>query len=425
MDTIALVDCNNFYVACEQVFQPRLSHLPVVVLSNNDGCVIARSYEAKALGIKMGAPAFQYQDLFEQEHVHIFSSNYTLYGDMSRRVMATLARFTPKMEVYSIDEAFLDLSGVAPKGLKEYAETISRTVKKWTGLPVSVGIGPTKTLAKIANKRAKKSLASSAFFDPASLNVFEEQLAQVTVDDVWGIGSKYASFLQSRGILTAVDLKNAPDWWIRKYLTVRGLQTVWELRGIPCFALEERPSPRRSITCSRSFPVPVKNIQGIKEALNAYVQRAGEKLRTQGLEAACIQVFLQTNRFASSPQYQAQDSRFFTCPTSFTPDLIKAAQKILDQIFRAGFKYQKVGVVLTQLEAQNKRQLRFADLNEPGIQKQQRCLMKTIDTLHRRYGQDLIQIGQTRDPAHKKWSLRRQFLSKRYTTSWQELPKVN
>lgn len=425
MSNIALVDCNNFYVACEQVFQPGLYKSPVVVLSNNDGCVIARSNQAKALGIKMGAPAFRYRKLFNQYHVHIFSSNYTLYGDMSQRVMATLAGFAPRMEVYSIDEAFLDLTGFDPQVLGDYARLISRTVKKWTGLPVSIGIGPTKTLAKIANKLAKNSSTSNYILDPFDLHCFEEQLARVKVDDVWGIGSRYASFLHHRGITTALELQKAPDWWIKKHLTIIGLQTVLELRGIGCFELEERPLSNKSIACSRSFPAPVKAIPDLQEALSSYVQRAGQKLRAQGLETGCVQVFIQTNRFASCPQYQAQSYKVLACPTSFTPDLIKTARQILEHLFRPGFNYQKIGVVLTRLAPQARRQLRFTDLKEIKGQRQKKQLMDTLDKLTSLYGRDIIQIGQVRDTSHKKWPIRRRHLSKRYTTSWQELPRAS
>ena len=275
----ALADCNNFYASCERVFNPKLAGRPAIVLSNNDGCVVARSNEAKALGIAMGVPAFQIRHLIRKHDVQVFSSNYALYGDLSQRVMETLQQFSPEVEVYSIDEAFLNLSGFTNINLTDYGRRIRATVKQWTGIPVSVGIAETKTLAKIANHVAKRTEGTDGVFDFTAWPDRDSVLARVLVEEVWGIGPNYARLLTQHGITTALGLRDADDHWIQKQMGVVGLRTVHELRGISCLPLEQCPPPKQGITCSRSFGRPVTTLAEMREAVAAYTARAAEKLR--------------------------------------------------------------------------------------------------------------------------------------------------
>lgn len=293
----ALVDCNNFYVSCERVFNPKLRGKPVIVLSNNDGCAVARSEEAKSIGVPMGAPVFMYQDLFRRHKVEMLSSNYTLYGDMSHRVMSTLSRFTPSMENYSIDEAFLDLSGFDHTNLTEYAKEIQATVKRWTGIPVSIGIAPSKTLAKIANKLAKKNPMCKGVLDITNHPRLDDFLQSINLEDVWGVGRQYTKLLMRNRILTALDLKNASDFWVKKHMTIVGLRMVLELRGISCIELDELNEPKQEIIRSRSFGKSVTDLQELKEAVAFHTTRAAEKLREQHSIASYISAFIETNRF--------------------------------------------------------------------------------------------------------------------------------
>jgi len=290
----ALADCNNFYASCERVFDPKLEGRPIVVLSNNDGCVVARSDEAKALGIKLGTPEFEIRDLLTAHQVRIFSSNYVLYGDMSERVMETLQEFTPKIEVYSIDEAFLDFSGFAGRDLTEYARKIRTTVKQWTGLPVSLGVATTKTLAKVANRLAKKSPTADGVVNFLGVTDLDAILAGIDVADVWGIGRNYTKMLKANNIASALDLRNADDRWIRRRMGVVGLRTVLELRGTSCYPLEHNPPAKQSIGVSRSFGNPIQTLEEMKQAVAMHVARAGEKLREQKLAAQVMTVFMMT-----------------------------------------------------------------------------------------------------------------------------------
>ena len=346
-DFYLMVDCNNFYASCERVFNPSLAGKPVVVLSNNDGCVIARSNEAKALGIAMGEPAYKREEFFTRSGVHVFSSNYALYGDMSARVMRILAGFSAETEVYSIDECFLLLRGLDTPSLLRTAHEIRRTVRQWTGIPVCVGIARTKTLAKIANRLAKK--------DGDGVRVLENEydiervLGGLETGDIWGIGRRSARRLGDCGVHSALDLKGRDDDWVRRHLTVTGLRTVLELRQIPCIALEDAPPPARSLVCSRSFGTRIESLASLEEAVSAYVQRAGEKLRRKGLVAGAVQVFLETNRFQPGPQYAGSRCRALPAPTADTLALHGPALEILRGIHKPGYRYQKAGVILLDL----------------------------------------------------------------------------
>lgn len=414
----ALVDCNNFYASCERVFRPDLAGKPVIVLSNNDGNVIARSNEAKALGIKMGEPYFKVRPFLRQNRVAVFSSNYTLYGDMSHRVMSVLRHLEPEVEIYSIDEAFIALPAGAGVDLTGHGRDIQRTVRQWTGIPVSIGFAPTKTLAKLANRVAKKSPACRGVFDLTGTDDLDCVLARIPVEDVWGIGRQYTGKLAGRGVFTARDLKYADDGWVRKHLTVTGLRTVWELRGIPCLPIEEAPPPRKGIVTSKSFGRPVTLLADLREAVATYASRAAEKLRSQRSLAAAIHVFLATNRFKpEKPQYARSVMVTLPEPSSSTPVLIRHALAGLGEIYRPGYEFQKAGVMLTAIVSESCRQRSLFE--KP---KSDRELMDALDAINRRWGSDTVRCGIA--GYRKSWTFKRDHLSRAYTTRWDQLPVV-
>ncbi len=417
----ALVDCNSFYVSCERVFNPRLKGVPVVVLSNNDGCAIARSNEAKAIGIEMGAPLFKWEPLIKKHNIQVFSSNYTLYSDMSDRVMSALSEFTPYLEVYSIDEAFLSLSHIKSSDLSGYAQKIRATVKKRTKIPTSIGIAQTKALAKIANKVAKKNPDYQGIFDPMGSPNVDEILDSVDVSDVWGIGWQYSALLKRHGIRTALDLKKASDKWIKKNLSVVGLRLVMELRGISCLALDEIAEPKKQIIRSRSFGHPVESLTELEEAVALYATRASEKLREQKSVASYIGVFVTTNIFnKNDAQYVNSIGCSLSEPTSYTPELIRYATEILRRIYKEGYRYKKAGVILNGIVPENEIQLNLLAKRRP-LEKD-RAIMKAVDGINNKWGRDSIKYAAT--GIEQGWSMRRYRLSKRYTTSWQEIPIV-
>jgi DNA polymerase V len=418
-EIFALVDCNNFYVSCERVFNPKLEGKPVVVLSNNDGCVVARSNEAKALGIKMGIPAFKCKDLFKKYKVYVYSSNYALYGDMSQRVMDTLTQFTPHIEIYSIDEAFLQLMGLTSVNLVDYARYTKSTVKKWTGIPVSIGIGRTKTLAKVANELAKKNPQYEGVLDITNHPQLDKLLDSVDVADVWGVGRKYTQLLKQHSIYTAFQLKNASDQWIKEHMTIAGLRSVKELRGISCISLEEIPLPKKGIISSRSFGKPVETLKELKEAVAAYVSRAAEKLRAQGSAASFIQVFLTTSLF-KGPQYSNSSSTQLPIPTAYTPELIYYAHQNLKKIFKSGYRYKKAGVMFSGILPEDKIQ---PNLFRPSYSSDRRkILMRTVDRINTKWGRNTIQFAAA--GIKRAWKMRQFRRSPRYTTQWNEIPKV-
>jgi DNA polymerase V len=418
-DLFALVDCNNFYVSCERVFNPIIEGKPVVVLSNNDGNVVARSNEAKALGVQFGAPAFECENLIKKG-VYAFSSNYALYGDMSQRVMNTLSGFAPEMEIYSIDEAFLSFSRLpSVKDLTGYAFQIRRTVKRWTGIPTSIGIGPTKTLAKLANKLAKRNPEHRGVFNIIEHPETDKLLDGVRVEDVWGIGVQYTKLLNLNGIFTALQLKNAPDRWVKKHMTITGLRTVWELRGHSCIPLEEVPPPKKGIISSRSFGRPVESLAELKEALASYVSRAAGKLRAQRSVALFITVFLGTNPFKDEPQYHNSITSRLPVPTSHTVELIRHAHRGLEELYRSGFHYKRTGVFLTEIMPEDHAQLNL--FSSPSSGKQD-ILMKTIDRINMRWGNNTVIYAA--EGIQKGWRMRQLRLSPRFTTQWEEIPVV-
>jgi DNA polymerase V len=345
---IALVDCNSFYVSCERLFNPKIRRKPVVVLSNNDGCIISRSNEAKALGIKMGEPYFKGKDIIIKNKVEVFSSNYSLYGDLSRRVMRTLKRFNSEIEVYSIDEAFLDLSNFPDEDVEKIGKEIRETVLQWTGIPTSIGIAKTKTLSKVANHIAKKK--QSGVTSLIGIENLDPILEKVEINDVWGVGRQLTKFYQKHGIYNAKQLKNKSNTWIKKSSNVLSSRTAMELRGIPCIGLETTTTKRKSCVVSRSFGKRIENFQELKEAVANYCLNASEKIRSESLVAKAITVFVRTSPFQRNFGYYSNAKTVdFPIATNNSIEIVKTAISILESIFKNGYRYQKAGVMLTGL----------------------------------------------------------------------------
>jgi len=416
---LALVDCNNFYASCERVFQPALRGRPVVVLSNNDGCVIARSNEAKALGVDMGAPWHLHREQFERQGVVVRSSNYTLYGDMSARVMRTLADFTPDLEVYSIDEAFLDLSGFEGR-LEAHARTLRATVLQWTGIPVSVGIAPTKTLAKVANRTAKKDPSSGGvlvMMDEAGAAAAPARLA---LTDLWGVAGRTAARLAALGIRTPLALRDADPKFMREKFSVVMERTVLELRGIRCIEFEDVTPDRKSIMASRSFGRPVTSYVEMREAVTTYASRAAEKMRRQRLATAHISVFLHTNKFRPQDvQYYGSHAVHLPVASADTGRLIEAARDALKAAWKPGFSYKKAGIMLLDLCPASRVQ---GDLWTAPDSTRSQALMTALDSINRDFGRDTV--GYASAGRQKAWGLRSDQKSPRYTTCWHELLRV-
>jgi len=414
----ALVDCNNFYVSCERVFDPKLDGKPVIVLSNNDGIVVARSNEAKALGIAMGVPAFQIRSLIRAHDVQVFSSNYALYGDLSRRVMDTLAQFSPHVEVYSIDEAFLSLSGFTSRNLTEYGRTIRATVKRWTGIPVSVGIAETKTLAKIAGEVAKHRRDAGGVCDLTAWPDRNTLLADIPVEDVWGVGPNWARLLTEHGVHTARDLREADEHWIRKRMGVTGARIVQELRGVSCLTVEDCPPPKQAVTVSRMFGRPITTLAEMQEAVAAYTARAGEKLRQERVAATALTVFLTTNPFKTDePQYSNAVTITLPVATDATPELLRYALRGIERIYREGYRYNKAGVMLTALVPASQHQL---DLFEDRERARSSRLMRLLDRVNTEMGAGTLRYAA--EGYVKRWRTRFERRSPVNTTNWRDLP---
>lgn len=416
----ALVDCNNFYASCERVFNPKLNGQPIVVLSNNDGCVVARSNEVKALGIGMGVPEFQIRPLLRAHKVQVFSSNYTLYGDMSQRVMETLDPFSPELEIYSIDEAFLRLSGFTARNLTEYGCTIRSTVKQWTGIPVSVGIAETKTLAKIANRIAKRTPDISGVFDLLACPDRDALLGRIPVEEVWGIGRNHAHVLNQYGITTALQLRGVDDPWIRKRLGIVGLRLVMELRGVSCLDLDQCPAPKQSLTCSRAFGTLIHTLEDMEEAVSVYTSRVAEKLRSERLAATVLSVSLTTNEFRDGPQYSNALTRKLPIATDSTSDLIKSALQGIRVIYRDGYSYKKAGVMLTGLVPGSQIQ---TDLFDNQDRRKSQRLMSALDAVNDRWGAGTLHYASS--GFTQAWKTQFHRRSPAYTTDWNALPIVN
>ena len=422
----ALVDVNNFYVSCERVFQPRLEGIPVVVLSNNDGCAVARSNEVKALGVKMGTPWFQLQDLARQHGILAFSSNYTLYGDMSNRVSRILRDFCPELEVYSIDESFLRIETVAKLygGAVAMGQQIRARIRQWTGLPVCVGVGPTKTLAKFANHLAKKHAVFDGVCDLHALTRAQRLgwMQRIDVGEVWGVGSRIRKHLSAMGIDTVLDLRNASPKELRSHFGVVIERTCNELRGISCLELEDMAPSKQQIMCSRSFGKAVETLEELRESVTTYLATAAEKLRRQHSVAGAVYVFVMTNRFkAEEPQYNASITVPLAEPTDDTRVLTHAALKGLDAIYRTGFRYKKAGVLLTLLSDKNSRQSTLFE--DPVAREKSARLMAAIDAINHTYGRGTVRCGTS--GVAQGWAMRAGNRSPRFTTRWDELPLVS
>ena len=414
---IGLVDCNSFYVSCERLFNPKIKRKPVVVLSNNDGCIISRSNEAKALGIKMGEPYFKAKDIIIKNNVNVFSSNYSLYGDLSRRVMRTLKRFNSDIEIYSIDEAFMDLSNFSDKEVEDVGKEIRSTVLKWTGIPTSIGIAKTKTLSKVANHIAKKtkvgvtSLIGVENLDPI--------LEKVEINDVWGVGRQLTKFYQKNGIYNAKQLKNKSNTWIKKCSNVLSSRTAMELRGIPCIELEKTTSKRKSCVVSRSFGKKVGNFQELKEAVASYCLNASEKLRSENLVAKALTVFVRTSPFQRSFGYYSNSKTIdFPVATNNSIETVKTAISILQDIYKNGYRYQKAGVMFSGLSNEDNKNNLFACEKDEKINR----LMRSIDKTNYRFGRSTLSVASA--GIRKKWFMKREHSSKIDTADFYCIPTI-
>ena len=425
MPVFALVDCNNFYASCEKLFDPTLKDKPVVVLSNNDGCVVARSAEVKALGIPMGVPWFKIQQEAKRYGIVAFSSNYALYADMSNRVVEILSSFSPNIEVYSIDESFLDLSGFERYGYQAYGQTIRQQIADWLGLAVCVGVGPSKTLAKLANHCAKKKLAGEqgvCDFTILAPDQLTQLLDQIEVGEVWGVGRKISAKLEAMGIHTVQQLRDADAETLRNRFSVVLERTVRELRGVSCLDLEEVVPDKQQIMSSRSFGTLVYGLADLEEAVASYVSRAAEKLRVQESLAGAIQIYIRTNVFKpEAPQYQ----RAMTVPlpeaTADTRVLAGWAIRALRRIYRPGFGYHKAGITL--LEIMPKANQQFSLFVPAGVESSRNDrLMATLDAINGRYGRGVLKLAS--EGVAKTWQMRRGNLSPGYTTEWTGVAKA-
>lgn len=414
---IALVDCNSFYVSCERLFKPSLIKKPVIVLSNNDGCIISRSNEAKDLGIKMGDPYFKAKDIIVKNNVHVFSSNYSLYGDISRRVMRTLKYFTSEIEIYSIDEAFLDLTSFPNDLVELFVKKIRNTILEWTGIPTSIGIATTKTLSKIANHIAKKeksgvvSLVEKKNIDPI--------LEKININDVWGVGKQLTKFYIKNDINNAKQLKNVSNTWIKKSSNVLSSRTAMELRGISCIDLEIHQTKRKSCCVSRSFGKKVENFQELKESIVAHCLNASEKIRSESLLTKSITVFIRTSPFQNKGKYYSNSKTIdFPIATDNSLEIVKTALIALDYIFKEGFRYQKSGIILSGLSNAENNENLFYSVKENKIKN----LMKSIDYTNNKYGRSTLSLADA--GFRKKSNLRREYSSKIDTADFYCLPTV-
>tara|TARA_Y100000817_G_scaffold259427_1_gene213378 strand:+ start:95 stop:1372 length:1278 start_codon:yes stop_codon:yes gene_type:complete len=414
---VALIDCNSFYVSCERLFNPKIQNVPVVVLSNNDGCVISRSIEAKKLGIKMGEPYFKVKSLVKKNNVRIFSSNYALYGDLSRRVMKVLKGFSDKIEIYSIDEAFLDLSHIKDVEIKEYGKKIRERVLKWTGIPTSVGISSTKTLSKVANHMAKKNKAGVIFLNE---NI-DEILKNFDISDVWGVGKQLSKLYKKNGINNAYNLKKISNTWVKKSTNVLGAKTVMELRGIPCINLETEDTKRKSCCVSRSFGKKVHTLDKLKESITTHCLNAAEKIRTDKQTTRAVTVFIRTSPFDKNRKYYSNSITIeLPVSTNNSLEIVKMATDGLEKIYKYGYFYQKAGIILSKLKESSEKEL---NLLTPILENKSKTLMKAIDFTNTKYGRNAVSIAQA--GIHNDWKMRREHSSRIDTASFDLLPKIN
>lgn len=422
---ISLIDANNFYVSCERVFRPELIGKPVAVLSNNDGCIVSRSQEIKDIGVKMGVPAFQIQHLVKQHNIQLLSSNYGLYADLSARVMSVLETFAPSIEIYSIDEAFLDFTDLYPctKDPIAYGQQIKQTVLRHTGIPVCVGMGPTKTLAKLANFAAKKWKQTGGVLDLSDIQRREKLMKIVPVGEVWGIGRQLSKQLNQLGIQTVWDLAQQSPQKMQQQFSVVMARTIMELNGIACLELEEIAPDKQQIVCSRSFSRKLTTLQALTPALAEFASRATEKLRQQHSVTGCVTAFIRTNPFAEhEPQYQRSASCTLDQPSQDSRIITRTVLRLLEDIYRPGYGYQKCGVQLSRIQAQTAPgQIDMFEFTDNQLPSENRTLMQTVDQINRRFPKG-IAIAATK--IDQTWKPKAEKLSQRYTTNWQELMTV-
>jgi DNA polymerase V len=413
----ALIDCNNFYASCERVFQPHLNGKPVVILSNNDGCVIARSNEAKSLGIPMGAPAFKYKEVFQKNKVQIFSSNFTLYGDISNRVMSIISRYVPDVEIYSIDEAFIKFDGFSKEEANEKCSDIIKTILKWTGIHVSIGLAPTKSLAKVANRIAKKySTRTKGFY---SINNNEKRikaLKNISAGDIWGIGFQNEKKLLKVNVKSGMDFVNLPDQWVKKNMSIVGLKLKKELEGIPTLNIEEGKIDKKSIATTRSFESEISSLNDLIERITTFSVVAAKKLRRQNSECNMISVFIRSNPFKQNDdKYHFSLTGSLPFSTNSSIEISKFAVKLLTKIYSKNKSYKKAGIILMGLSPQSSHQFSLFDQN---IDKQKK-LMRSIDNIDNKYG--LYKVRLASQDQKRIWKMKRQKLSRNYTTEIDEV----
>jgi DNA polymerase V len=417
----ALVDCNNFYVSCERLFDPALNNVPVVVLSNNDGCVVARSPEAKALGIKMAVPAFQIEELIKTHQIRVYSSNYALYGDISSRVMATLETLAPQIEVYSIDEAFLDLSGFGqPDSLAEYGHHIRKTIKRHIGVPVCVGIAPTKTLAKLANHGAKSYPGTNGVVDLSAKERQRKLMSLVDVGEIWGIGRKTAEKLQRHGIRTAFQLSQLDRQRAQRMTSISLVKTIDELNGVIRHSIDDIPEVRKQLICSRSFAQRMTDYDSLRQTICEFAARAAEKLRGEQLACRIVQVFIRTGQFnCNDPGYSNSATARLSAPAADTRTIVKSATDLFGSIWKEGYRYAKSGVMLGDFcDPRTVQQDLFADVN---VDEESARLMDVIDRINLSSRGKVWFAGQR---PYEDWFMKRTNLSPAYTTRWSDLPLV-
>ena len=415
LQSIALIDCNSFYASCERIFNPKLLGKPIVVLSNNDGCIITRSAEAKALGIKMGEPYFKAKKIIEKNNVKVFSSNYSLYGDISQRVMEILLGFSPEVEIYSIDEAFLNFKGFKNHELLTYCKHIRQTIKQWVGIPVSIGVGSTKTLSKIANHLAKKEADYEGICILKGDEKIEEALNRIEIGDVWGIGRRLSKFLRNYEVRTAKQFTLLDRRWIRKNMGVVGEKIQLELRGVSCLDLELLPSPKKSCCVSRSFSRPIEKIEELQESIANYGSRVAEKIREEGLIAQSMSIFVLTNHFnKKEKQYSSSIKLQLDYPTSDSKLIVKRAVEGIKRIYKEGYRYKKAGIILYELH--NSSSVRgLLDYDKPRTD----SLMRSLDKINYRYGSSTLRLAA--EGIRRSWHMRREKVSPCYTTSFDQL----
>ncbi|MDC1033845.1 Y-family DNA polymerase [Flavobacteriaceae bacterium] len=413
----ALIDCNNFYASCERVFQPHLNGKPVVILSNNDGCVIARSNEAKSLGIPMGAPAFKYKEVFQKNKVQIFSSNFTLYGDISNRVMSIISRYVPDVEIYSIDEAFIKFDGFSEDETNEKCRVLIKTILKWTGIPVSIGLAPTKSLAKVANRIAKKySTRTNGFYSINSNEKRIKALKNISAGDIWGIGFQNEKKLFKVNVKSGIDFVNLPDQWVKKNMSILGLKLKKELEGIPTLNIEEGKIDKKSIATTRSFESEISSLNDLIERITTFSVVASKKLRRQNSECNMISVFIRSNPFKQNDdKYHFSLTGSLPFSTNSSIEISKFAVKLLNKIYSKNKSYKKAGIILMGLSPQSSHQFSLFDQN---IDKQKK-LMRSIDNIDNKYG--LYKVRLASQDQKRIWKMKRQKLSRNYTTEIDEV----